>query len=746
MKPLNEKVKAPKKAVRIESKSGVIKEDFITLGTERPKVGTVSAIRSNVSEVDVDAYYIKKTDEGKEKCVYLRKVGSETRVLFVKKKTQGHIPFIAYALSEFSLNELLLGRDRRAKDESLELADRKIGENELEYISMFMPADHQLKRKKGISMALTNDEKYEFMAFYWKKGKSVPCANSSYIPVLFDALETVTFNNASLTSPEQAADEIAIEGNDAEDNDSQAEFKGEVQPTAQSVENEAEQQEAESVEEPVSEEVQAEQEEEEKLAVQLEEAEEISEETREEAAEKAETETDSEEADEEISAQESEALAAAMPLDLFSEQELEEIFENPFDDEPDETQHTAEDEGESDKDLPESEASVDEGEAEEAENEKQPENAKAEAAEEERPKKEGFFEKRRKRKQLKKEKKSESKAKKTAESEEAKEADEARLDEQTKEAAAQDEPVLAEAQAMETEMFAEEETPFEDEADIARENEIKLEKEQAHLTAEESQKEQEGAEREEQLESAENEEKAQDSEQIIASEPEQIKEKPVKKERAKKDKKRKKKEKKAKKGAKESAEELAEEEISLENADVSEDEEKKENTFSIEEYFESEKPLTLLQILEAAEINNDNKKGFMPYMIPALMNTVFVVPITDSGENADAVYVSKKAADLLGENSFPMGKGKELIMPGDKREGLRKGIRIKTIMSSGEAFIPAFTSAEMFEQIFGKLERSGLFAFQNLRSQVNKIEQIKGIIINPEITDLIFEEEDIKSD
>ena len=65
-------------------------------------------------------------------------------------------------------------------------------------------------------------------------------------------------------------------------------------------------------------------------------------------------------------------------------------------------------------------------------------------------------------------------------------------------------------------------------------------------------------------------------------------------------------------------------------------------------------------------------------------------------------------------------------------------------MSSSEAFIPAFTSAQMFEQIFGKNESCGLFAFPNLCSQTAKNEQIKGVIINPEITDLKFTQEELE--
>ena len=99
---------------------------------------------------------------------------------------------------------------------------------------------------------------------------------------------------------------------------------------------------------------------------------------------------------------------------------------------------------------------------------------------------------------------------------------------------------------------------------------------------------------------------------------------------------------------------------------------------------------------------------------------------------------------MLEGKDYPIGENKELIFPDDEREELRKHIKLKTIMSSGEAFIPAFTSTEMFEQIFGKAERCGLFAFPNLCSQTEKNEQIKGVIINPDITDLKFSQEELR--
>lgn len=716
MKPLNKKVKVPKKAVRVESKNGVIEEDFITFGIDQPEIGTVSAIRSNISEVDVDAYYIKRVDEGKEKCVYFRKIGNTSRVFFAEKKGEGHIPFTPYVLSEYSLNEILHGKEPRINYDGLVLADRVIDENETEYISMFMPADHQLKRKNGISMALTNDDKYEFTAFYWKKGKSVPCANSTYIPVLFDALETVTFNSTSLTSPEQAAEEITLEGDDEADlEQTEAEPESEEETEAndteaQEAENEEQQPEAEEIE-PI-EENEAESVEtdeivpapEEDSAEQSAESEEIKPEKKPkkegfferrrkkkelkkaekarqnaekkekaealEKEEKGEAESVSDTADEpvedEISPEESEALAAAISLDLFSEEELEDIFSNPFDDETESADET-----------PDSEVTVEADEPAETEKAEEEYSEKAQTL-----------------------------------------AEEAKIIEE------------------EREIIAEEAEELKEEAqELEEEKQEIIEAEHSEATADYEKKEKPAKKAKNKEKKGSLFAKKQKKKKVSGSEAEA---------KAKKEKKSKRNKKKELVADEPAVDERQLEELSLEAEQSAPEPESESKEFSTDDYFENEKPLTLLQILEAADISNDNKKHFLQYMKPAIMNTVYVVPITDSGEHTDAVYVSKKAANLLEGKDYPIGSKKELILPGDEREELRKHIKLKTIMSSSEAFIPAFTSAQMFEQIFGKNERCGLFAFPNLCSQTAKNEQIKGVIINPEITDLKFTQEELE--
>ena len=739
MKPLNKKVKAPKKALRVESKNSVIEEDFIALGIDCPEIGTVSATGNGKSQVDFDAFYIKKADEGKEKCVYFRKIGAQARVLFAEKKDEGHIPFLPYVLSEFSLNELLHGTDRRAQDGALVLADRVLGENELKYISAFMPEEHPTKRKKGISMALSDDEQLEYTAFYWKKGKSVPCADIDTIPELFEALEIVTFNDIDLTlpEPEEPAKEEPVEGlEETEVVEEKAEVLAkeseiiadeeeaieEELPTAEEaaegeVTEETEKAEPEKAEEIAQENAEVGEEPEEiepekselieeeieepdapkkekkpkkesffarrrknkqlkkKKESQKEEIEQaLPEQTGEEISEPEPAQvSDEEPVEDEISAEEAEALVAAMPMDLFSEQELEDIFENPFDDETEETE--------------EPETVIEEQSAEtEAEHEEISEKEQKPEVTEEQPAEVSGV-----------------------------------LDEINEK---------AEELAEETEIIADEEEIIAEESEILEEAEEEIAETKLEIIEEKK-----PAKKEKHKKSSFFAKKAKKKK---VSEPE------VSAKKAKKTKEKKKKQATAL-DAKLDDELKNEEEISLEEVQVlPEKPAGSEEKFSVEDFFESEKPLTLLQILEAAEISNENKKTFLQYMIPALMNTVYVVPITDSGEHANAVYVSRKAADLLETEQYPTGENKELIFPDDEREELRKHIKLKTIMSSGEAYIPAFTSTEMFEQIFGKAERCGLFAFPNLCSQTRKNEQIKGVIINPEITDLKFSQEELK--
>ena len=907
MKPLNEKIKAPKKAVRIESKAGVIKEDFITLGDCSAEIGTVSATVSNVSEIDVQAYYIKCVCAQNKKCVYLRKIGEQTRVFFAVKTSEGRMPFLPYVLSEYSLNELLLGKDRRAQDDSLVLADRLLGENELKYISAFMPDEHPPKRKKGISMALSDDEGQEYTAFYWKNGKSVPCADIDNIPELFEALETVVFNDIELTLHEPAEQETALEEADGNEQALQEEVPEsaeieEIEPeevpgkeiveeneelpteiSEQTQETEPEEySEPEIIEETKPQETEAEEEieqarpdeqpEETDLPAQPEpekpvapkkkekpkkvgfferrrrkkqpkkkkvgEKEEDFEHNEHLAPEKiieeqpkpVETAPINEEPDEdEISAEESEALAAALSVDLLSDQELDVIFENPFEDEPEETaENKAEteeipEESQEPEEIEENLAEVS-GEVEETAEKAEEiaeeaeiisdetqvieeetaslEEAKEEIKEEkleiieeekkqkpatpkkkEKPKKVGFFERRRIKKQPKKKKVGEKEnVTKTIEepkevpiqepvSEPEIEQAQPEVFEEIAEVAPQidseieeiPEPVIeqqpAENKAKTEEIPEESQEPEEIEENLAEvSGEVEEITEKSEEIAEETEiiSDEKEVIEEETASLEEAKEEIKEELEIIEEEKHQ-KEKHAKKPKEKKKKgllfasKQKKKkdsdtvhsEKKKKEISEELARSEVAEELNAESELSAEPEEKGKESLGVEEFFESEKPLTLLQILEAAEINNENKETFLPYMKPALLNTVFVVPITDNGKNANEIYVSKKAAALLDGKPFETGESKELVMPDDDRIDLRLGIRLKTIMSSDEAFIPAFTDLRMFEQIFGKRQRAGLFTFPNLCKQSFKNEQIKGIIINPEITDLMLSEEEM---
>ena len=873
MKPLNEKIKAPKKAVRIESMAGVIKEDFITLGDCISEIGTVSATVEKVSEIDVQAYYIKCVCENKEKCVYLRKIGEQTRVFFAKKTSEGHLPFAPFALSEFSLNELLLGKDRRAQDMSLAVADRLVGENELKYISAFMPDEHPTKRKKALSMALSDDEEREYTAFYWKNGKSVPCADMQNIPELFEVLEKVTFNDIDLiiSEPEQTQaqpekieepEEILEieepqeqelpqkkpEETQSEEAEVIAEQPGEIAQESAGVEEEIAEEKPEEVSEKVPEKIAAPKKKEKPKKVgfferrrkskhsvkkKVGENEEDFERNKQAATEKKiepqpepeETPKTSEEpAEDEISAEESEALAAALSVDLLSEQELNEIFENPFEDEPEpeETEAAQAEEkitppeeieeieqpaevSEEPEEVSEKAEELEE-EAEIIADEKQVieeeaaelEDAKEEIKEEKRevieakalerpvapkkktkPKKVGFFERRRKKKKPVKKKvgakdvyitkQKPEKPQPPKPAEQRSEVPEKPLEtepvfEQSEEKICT-EPVITPEKAEITEEIPQTEPEeIEQPAEVSEELEEFSEKaeeleEEAEIIADEKQViEEETAE----LEDA-KEEIAEEKQAIIEAEEleETAESRPAEKAKEKKKKgslfAKKPKKKKASKPShteknsieeieeSDSQEELLPEEEKLisENESSQKAEENNEESFSVEDFFESEKPLTLLQILDAAEITNQNKNAYLPYMRPALLNTVFVVPITDSGKNANEIYVSKKAADLLDGKNFEISKGKELVMPDDDRIDLRLGIKLKTIMSSGEAYIPAFTDFKMFEQIFGKLERGGLFAFPNLCKQIRKNEHIKGVIINPEITDLMLSEDEM---
>ena len=166
---------------------------------------------SEVTPPDFEAYYIKVFDGTDEKSVYLRDVGAEHWRVFYAKTFGGRLAFNAYECSEYALKDLLLGKERKAKSGKYDFADRLLDIDEVQYLSAFMPAEHERKRKDALALAADDEQSVEVNAYYWKGGKCVACADEDYILALFSALEEIARCSVLLTyqDEDEALEEAA---------------------------------------------------------------------------------------------------------------------------------------------------------------------------------------------------------------------------------------------------------------------------------------------------------------------------------------------------------------------------------------------------------------------------------------------------------------------------------------------------------------------------------------------------------
>lgn len=168
---------------------------------------------TNVTPPDFEAYYIEYDDGKNTQCVYLRNVGDDDfRALYAKcAESAKPLPFIAYACSEYTLKDILSGKDRRSKSGAFDCCDRKLGIDEIQYLSAFMPNVHELKRPKGKPDLYINDGKEYINAYYWKGGKSVACADEDYVISLFESLKELARCSVILEISDEEDDALAAE-------------------------------------------------------------------------------------------------------------------------------------------------------------------------------------------------------------------------------------------------------------------------------------------------------------------------------------------------------------------------------------------------------------------------------------------------------------------------------------------------------------------------------------------------------
>ncbi|MBQ6380459.1 MAG: hypothetical protein IJJ41_02515 [Clostridia bacterium] len=172
---------------------------------------------TDVTPPDFEAYYIKLYDGTSEKSVYLRSAQKNCWRVFFMRSYTGRLPLNTYSCSEYSLKEMLAGTDLRTKSGAYDCCDRLLSIDEVQYLSAFMPNEHAPKRPKGMACASDDAGTTEVTAYYWKGGKSVPCADENYILELFRSLEEIARCSVLLEFADEEEDISDIELFDRED-------------------------------------------------------------------------------------------------------------------------------------------------------------------------------------------------------------------------------------------------------------------------------------------------------------------------------------------------------------------------------------------------------------------------------------------------------------------------------------------------------------------------------------------------
>lgn len=165
---------------------------------------------TNVTPPDFEAYYIKIGDADGEQSVYLRNVGQEGWRVFFAHSFGMHLEFDTYACSEYTLKEMLSGKGRYVKSGKLDCADRLLGIDEVQYLSAFMPNVHEKKRKNALALAGDDSGASEVTAYYWKEGKSIPCADENYVLGLFTALKEIACCSVELEFADEDEEETTV--------------------------------------------------------------------------------------------------------------------------------------------------------------------------------------------------------------------------------------------------------------------------------------------------------------------------------------------------------------------------------------------------------------------------------------------------------------------------------------------------------------------------------------------------------
>ena len=700
---------------------------------------------TDVTVPDFEAYYISAISGGVEKSVYLRSVGQDCWRVFFAKAEPGAPEFNSYSCSEYVLKEILAGNDRRTKSGKIDCCDRRLGVDEVQYLSAFMPNVHATKRPKGKPQAQQGDISY--VAYYWKGDKSIACADEAYIPGLLQALEEIARCSVILefaedseeakepaqaeesrepVPPESAAEEVSLTEAVAPQAEQKAEEKAPRQSleTAEAAESTSEPELPES--EPVV--LQAEDAAQPEAAAAPEQAQEMPPQPEQEAAETAAAESPAQPEEKAEKGkqgffarfknkkhkpapkQQAEPEPQPEPEpELQPEAQLEEQLEKQPEEQLEEQVVAEPEEQFEEQATEEPEEQLEEQAAEEPE--EQLEEQAAEEPEE----------------QLE---------------EQAAEELEEQLEEQTvaePEEQLEEQAVAEPEEQLEEQAVAEPEEQLEEQA--AEEPEEQLE-EQAAEEPEEQLEEQAAEEPEEQLEEQAVEEPEEQLEEQDAEEPEEQLEEQVTEQP----------EEKREEQTAEKPEEQLEKQATEEQPDEQPEPQPEKQPEPQPERQPKLRPLPKrvrkagtkaamasganfeLPQLVSAYSASSRKKAIKKELVSALPSCPLIVPISAVNmEDNRYVYVSKQAAALCGERivAFVLLAEKFPLLPGEENSEQRKGVMVKTVMNQSKTYIPVFSDFKTAAQVFGTKEKFGIFTLKNILNHMERNPSVAGITINP---------------
>ena len=667
---------------------------------------------TDVTPPDFEAYYIKLYEGESEKCVYLRNVGEDNWRVFYAESFGEPLGFEPYALSEYVLKDILSGTDRRSAKGQLDCFDRLVGIDEIQYLSAFMPNVHEAKRPKGLPLASDDEGKLIVNAYYWKKFKSVPCADEDYILSLFNSLKEIAVNS------------VELEFEDDDEQDDLEDILNEIARGSKEIHPEARPQEQISEAEPKADE-EAESNDEAILTEQieaLENPERAEQPEAEQLSEPEQTLSKKTEPEEEKQTKE-EKPAKKKRFSLFGkkkkqaraqEQQPEAVSEQPAEEqEPEKVQEVSGEEkpsliGETGEEVfvqADNETEVDEkaepfeseiisppSETEQTDTE--PEEVASTHTEPEEPEKE-------------------TPAPVT-------------LEEIPTSFVSLADELLGTKPAKAGELPDKEEETAAEEPSPEPEEEFKLEYEPEEKQAAFDKAEPEGEAESEEPQAEEQSE----STRAEAEEPSQAEE-PTKESAEPKT---------ANAEPRGEAEKTAEA-LPKQAEKVSSKEKKGERGRESTAFFE------LSSLVGAYSVAGRKKAKIKGEIIKALPFSPLIVPITaQEYSEAELVYVSKQCFKLCGDKIIPftLMSDKTALLPTEENASLRKGVMVQTLVNKGKAYIPVFSDFKSAAQIFGANEKFGMFTLKNLLTHISSSETIQGITINPGTVNLKLTEKDFE--